>query len=230
MADFALVPARTALINVDMQTCFVEGSPLASPDGLIVMDRINGLAEVCRDAGILVVHTRGWMRPDGSNLGVMGELVPPMIVELYTEGAEAAELHDSLVVDDRDVILNKPRYGGFTGTDLELILRSSAVDTVIMTGIATNICCETTAREAAQRDFRVFFLSDGTATKDMGGVSAEDLQRATCASLSMVFAQLLTVDEMIEKIRTAAPAAVRKPQLDSPTRSAASVAAVTAAR
>lgn len=63
-----------------------------------------------------------------------------------------------------------------------MILRSRGVDTVMITGIATNICCETTAREAAQRDFHVFFLSDGTATKEMNGVSADELQRATCAT------------------------------------------------
>jgi ureidoacrylate peracid hydrolase len=140
------------------------------------------------------------MRPDGSNLGVMGELVPPFIVALYTEGAEAAELHDALVVDEGDVVLNKPRYGAFHATDLELILRSRGIDTVIVSGIATNICCETTAREASQRDFRVIFLTDGTATKEMGGVAAEELQRATCASLGMVFAQLATVDEVVKQL------------------------------
>jgi nicotinamidase-related amidase len=201
MAEFPLVPARTALINVDMQNCFVEGSPLSAPDGLVVLQRINRLAGACRRAGILVVHTRGWMRPDGSNLGVMGEIVPPFIIGLYTEGAPTAELHDSLVVDTSDVVLNKPRYGAFHDTDLEQILRSRGVDTVIISGIATNICCETTAREAAQRDFRVFFLRDGTATKDMLGVLADELQRATCASLGMVFAQVLTVDEVLDKIR-----------------------------
>jgi nicotinamidase-related amidase len=206
MVDFVLTPGRTALVNVDMQNCFVEGSPLASPEGLALVERINRLAAVCRSAGSLVVHTRGWMRRDGSNLGVMGELVPPFLVALYTEGADAAELHGSLVVDECDVVVNKPRYGAFHGTDLEMILRCRGVDTVIISGIATNICCETTAREAAQRDFRVFFLSDGTATKDMGGVAAEDLQRATCASLAMVFAQVLSIDDVIAKIQAAAGA------------------------
>ena len=112
---------------------------------------------------------------------------------------------------DRDVILNKPRYGGFHGTDLEMVLRSAGVDTVIISGIATNICCETTAREAAQRDFHVYFLSDGTATKEMNGVAAEELQRATCASLAMVFAQVATVDEVIHKIAEESPAGDRDP-------------------
>lgn len=206
MSDIEVQPARTALINVDMQRCFVEDSPLASPDGLAVLGRINALAAVCRAAGILIVHTRGWMRADGSNLGVMGELVPPFIVALYTEGSETAELHQGLDVIPGDIILNKPRYGAFHGTDLELILRSRGIDTVIISGVATNICCETTAREAAQRDFRVLFLSDGTATKDMGGVSAADLQSATCASLGMVFAKITTTEQVIHATKAAAAA------------------------
>ena len=88
------------------------------------------------------------------------------------------------------------------------MLRSRGIDTVIISGIATNVCCDTTAREAAQHDFRVFFLSDGTATKEMGGTPAEDLQRATCASLSMVFAEITTVDEVMDKIRTSVPPSV----------------------
>jgi ureidoacrylate peracid hydrolase len=203
MPDFPLDPARTALLNVDMQRCFVDGSPLASPEGLALATRINRLSSACRDAGILVVHTRVWMRPDGSTLGVMGEMVPPFIRDLYTAGAETAEIHDAVVVAAEDIILDKQRYGAFTGTDLEMILRTRGIDTVIVSGIATNICCETTAREAAQLDLRVFFLSDGTATREMRGVSADELQRATCASLGMVFAQIVTVDEMIDKIRRA---------------------------
>ena len=206
MSDFPLVPARTALINVDMQRCFVEGSPLASPDGPALVQRVNPLIRACRESGALVVHTRVWMRRDGSNLGVMGELVPPFIIDLYTEGAPSAELHDALDVDPRDVVVDKPLYGAFHGTDLDTILRSRGIDTVVITGIATNICCEMTAREAAQHDFRVFFLDDGTATKEMGGVPAKDLQRATCASLGMVFAQIATVDEVMEKINVAATA------------------------
>jgi nicotinamidase-related amidase len=206
MPDFSLDPAHTALLNVDMQRCFVEGSPLASPDGRFLAERINRLSAVCRDAGIPVVHTRVWMRPDGSTLGVMGDIVPPFIRALYLAAAPTAEIHDAVVVEEGDIILNKQRYGAFTGTDLEMILRSKGIDTVIISGIATNICCETTAREAAQLDFHVFFLSDGTATKEMNGVPADVLQQATCASLGMVFAQIATVDEMIEKIRNASAA------------------------
>jgi ureidoacrylate peracid hydrolase len=208
MPDFALVPPTTALINVDMQRCFVEGSPLASPDGRPLFDKVNGLIRTCREAGVLVVHTRVWMARDGSNLGVMAELVPPFIVDLYTEGSPTAELHEALDVAAEDLIVDKTRYGAFHGTALAQQLRERGIETVIISGIATNICCETTAREASQHDFRVVFLSDGTATKEMNGVPAEHLQRATIASLGMVFAEIATVAEVTERIEAAALAGV----------------------
>ncbi len=208
MPDFPLIPAKTALLNVDMQRCFVEDTPLASPDGPALVEKINALIRTCRETGALVVHTRGWMARDGSNHGVMAELVPPFLVDLYTEGTPAAELHDALDVAADDLIVNKTRYGAFHGTDLAQLLRQRGIDTVIVSGIATNICCETTAREASQHDFRVVFLSDGTATKEMNGVSAQDLQRATVASIGMVFAQIATISEVSEKLRTSIAAPV----------------------
>ena len=148
------------------------------------------------------------MARDGSDHGVMAELVPSFLVDLYTEGTPDAELHDALDVAPNDVIVNKTRYGAFHGTGLADELRRRGIDTVIVSGIATNICCETTAREASQHDFRVVFLSDGTATKEMNGVSAQDLQRATLASLGMVFAQIATISDVSEKLRTSSAAPV----------------------
>ena len=207
MVHFLVVPERTALINVDMQNCFVEGSPFSAPDGQEVLDRINRVAASCRAAGIVVIHTKHVLRPDGSNIGVLGEIAPIVNEGVINKGSESADLHQGLVVDPGDILLEKPRFGAFHGTDLELILRSLGIDTIIVTGIATNVCCETTAREATVRDFRVFFLSDGTTTFDMGGFSAAELQRATCATLGFLFAQVLTVDEMIRKLSLLNPSA-----------------------
>jgi nicotinamidase-related amidase len=210
MVDFSVVPHRTALVNVDMQSCFVEGSPIAAQDGLAVLERINRVAAACRRAGILVIHTSNVFRADGSNLGVLAEFDPIVKTGILNKGSEAAALHRKLLVDGRDILLDKPRFGAFHGTDLELILRSRGIDTLIITGIATNVCCETTAREAAVRDFRVLFLSDGTSTFSIGDLSVAELQKATCATLGKVFAQVLTVDETISKIeRNARPAAAQ---------------------
>lgn len=203
MADFPVSRRKMALLNVDLQNLFVEGSPVAAPDGPSVVARVNRLSAACRRHGIPVVHTLHVTRPDGSNVGVLGEIIPPVKEGLIARGNPAAALHRSLEVDPRDILLEKPRFGAFHGTDLELILRSRGIDSVIITGIATNVCADTTAREASARDFRVFFMSDGTATSDMLGVPREELQRATCAVLAFGFAQVLTVDEMISKLDAA---------------------------
>ncbi len=203
MVDFAILPERTALLNVDMQNCFVEGSPVAAPDGLAVLERVNRLAAVCRAAGILVIHASIVLRPDGSNLGTLAEFSPFVKEGILNKGSLSADLHKGLLIDPRDILLDKPRFGAFHSTDLELILRKRGIDTIIITGVATNVCCETSAREAAVRDFRVIFTSDGTATSAMGGLSAEELQKATCATLGFLFAQVLTVDETIRKIEGA---------------------------
>ncbi len=201
MVDFAVVPNKTALINVDMQNVFVENSPIAAPDGLKILKRINELSAACRKAGALVIHTIVGYRPDHSNIGLAGVFSPEVIsARLLDLDQPSAALHPGLIVEPGDILLEKPRFGAFHATDLELILRTKGIDTVIVTGICTNVCCETTAREAAVRDFKVLFTSDGTATFPIGNLSAEEIQRATCASLSLVFAQVLSVDDVIAKI------------------------------
>lgn len=203
MASFDLFPNRTALINIDMQNRFVEGYPISASDGLSLLERINAVAAACRKAGILVIHTRMVLRPDGSNLGTLGEFDPPVVAGILNEGSQAAALHPGLVVDMRDIALDKPRFGAFYATDLELILRTRGIDTIIIAGIAANVCCDTTAREAAVRDFRVIFLSDGTACHSIGDLSAVELHRATCSTLGLLFAEVLTVNEIIARIENA---------------------------
>jgi len=203
MHDFTLDPAKTALVNVDMQNCFVEDSPIAAPEGIVVLDRINTLAAACRRAKVQVIHTAFALRPDGSNLGVLAETSPPAKAGMLDKGSKSAALHPRLVVHPDDLILEKPRFGAFHGTDLELILRSRGIDSIIISGIATNVCCETTAREAMVRDFRVFFVSDATAAAPMGDMTAAQLQQATLTALGFLFAQVLSMNEVLAKLKLA---------------------------
>jgi ureidoacrylate peracid hydrolase len=196
MVDFPVVPARAALVNVDLQNYFVENAP----DGFTILERVNRLAAVCREAGILVVHTAHVLRPDGSNTGVLGELVPAVREEGFIfEGSRTAALHDDLVIAPEDVLIKKPRFGAFHGTDLELILRQQGIDTLIISGISTDVCCDTTAREANARDFRVLFLSDGTAVNDDPEPAAIQ-QRATLGVIDGLFGQVVTIEEVLRRI------------------------------
>jgi nicotinamidase-related amidase len=193
MAEGAIVPERTALLNVDLQKCFVD----SAPDGLALVNVINRLAAACREAGILVIHTRHVLRPDGSNMGRLRD-IPTIRDGVLNEGAESAAFHEALVVDERDVLLDKPRFGAFYGTDLERTLRSRGVDTVIISGVSTPVCCDTSAREANARDFHVLFLSDATATTGRDGAQ---FQKATLELLDGLFARVRAVDEVLREIR-----------------------------
>jgi len=124
MVRFDIDPARTALVIVDMQNCFVSGSPIAAPLGAEVAGRLNRLAAACRQAGLPVIWTRHVVRPDGSNTGLLGEVIPPVAAGIINDDAPTAALHPLMDVRPGDVLLGKPRFGSFHGTDLEVILRS----------------------------------------------------------------------------------------------------------
>jgi len=203
MTQFPLIPEKTAYINVDMQVAFVDGSPLAAPNGRRLLEPVNRLAATCRAAGMTVIHTVHVTRADGSNEGTMGELVPPVREGAIREGSETAKLHPEVDFLDGDILLEKPRYGSFTGTDLDMLLRSRGIDTIIITGICTNICCEMTAREAAQRDYHVFFPTDGTETFPLGDLDEETIKAATHGVLGLAYANLTTIDELIDRINQA---------------------------
>jgi ureidoacrylate peracid hydrolase len=211
VATFPIDPPRAALLVIDMQNCFVDNSPFAAPEGPVVLDRLNTLSAASRARGIQVIHTVHVVRPDHSNVGVLGEIMPPVAAGVIDDGSETAELHPRLHVEDEDIVLKKPRFGAFHGTDLEPILRSRGIETLIIGGIATNVCAETTAREANARDFRVLFLSDGTATfglpdAGLGASSAEEVQRVTCNIVGFAFGEVLTVADTMERIGATVPA------------------------
>jgi len=99
----------------------------------------------------------------------------------------------------------KPRYSAFYGTDLEAILRSKGIDTLIISGTITGACCESTARDAFSRDYKVIFLSDGNASGNIpdlgfGPVSAEEVQRVTLTLMALNFAQVASIDQVIAEI------------------------------
>ncbi len=206
MIDFSIEPSKTALMIIDMQNVFVEGYPVSAPEGPQVLERLNHLAGVCHEVGIQVIYTAHVVRPDHNNIGILGKVLPPVQGGLIDDGSISGDLHSGVRMREGDIFLKKPRYGAFHGTDLELILRHRGIDTLIIGGIATNVCCETTAREATVRDFKVLFLSDGTATfglPDMGfgAITAQEVQRVTCSVMGFFCGQVLSVDQVLQKIK-----------------------------
>lgn len=193
MTPLVLTPSRTALLNIDLQQHFVE----SARDGHAVVAAVNRLAAGCRERGVLIVHTRHVLRPDGSNMGVLRR-IPKIRDGILNDGTASAAFHDGLEIGERDVRLDKPRFGAFHGTDLELILRSRGIDTVIISGISTPVCCDTTAREANARDFDVMIVGDATAST---GDDPDRYQTQTLDVLAGLFAQVVTMDDILARTR-----------------------------
>jgi biuret amidohydrolase len=167
-----------------------------------VVGKLNRLASHYRTVGSLIVWTRHARPP---NLRILGAIVPAARAGGIDDGTEGVALHRAVDVNSDDIVLAKPQFGAFQFTGLEAILRSRNIDTIVIGGIAINFCCETTAREAHGRKFKVIFLGDATATFDLpyadGTVINRDIvQKASLATLAFGLAEVVTTDEAISRL------------------------------
>ena len=182
-----LDPARCAVLVIDMQNHFTgEGEGFASG----VTGTINRLAGAARKKSIPVIFTQhGHEDPEKD-----GGMLRTWWGDIIVCGTPGHAFDPSLDVREGDLIVSKKRYSAFAGTPLEALLREKGVRQVIVTGTMTNLCCETTARDAFVRDFEVFFVSDATATVD------GEMQKGSLLNLSFGFAHVVTADELIRDL------------------------------
>ena len=128
----------------------------------------------------------------------------PQMRQAFTPGDFGHALYPELDVADGDLKVRKTRFSALIqgSSDLDAILRARGIDTLIVVGTATNVCCESTARDAMMLNYKVFFVSDANACR----TDAE--HNATLASLMVMFADVRSTDEMIALLQSrAAPAA-----------------------
>ncbi len=185
--------SAAALLVVDMQNAFIhpDGAHYLAA-GAAVVDNVAAVANVFREAGRPVFYTRHAEDPAGGNAGLMAlwwEDSSPK------EGTWEAAIFDALAPQPGDVVVPKIRYNAFIATDLEQRLREARVEDVAITGVMANLCCESTARDAFMRDFRVFFAADGTAAPSL------DFHRSSLLNLSYGFAYVLSCAELIAMTR-----------------------------
>ena len=177
-------PKTSALLVIDMQNYF---SSMAHP----ILPTLLQTIRLCRRASIPVIFTRHSHKSTGPD-GDHGMLAEWWNGDLIIDGTVEAELISELDRKQDDLVVEKNTYSAFRNTGLEEQLRERGVEEVIVTGVMTNLCCETTAREAFVRGFRVFFSTDATATSD------EDLHEATLKNLAFGFAYLLDCNTLQE--------------------------------
>lgn len=114
--------------------------------------------------------------------------------DLIIDGTKAAQILSEVLPLTGEKIVTKKRYSAFFNTDLHHYLQLHNICQLIIAGVMTNLCCETTARDAFMHDYEVYFLSDGTATSHF------EYHEATLLNLGYGFAHIVTCKEMMDAI------------------------------
>jgi len=184
---FPFINERTALLVIDMQGYFLDPSSHASfPEAEEIMDNVISLVDSFRASHRPIVFTRHAVRSD-EEPGIMGDWWGDVPAE---EGL-LSQIDGRLHPGEEALIVRKTRYSAFIGTELEGILRQQSADQVVITGVMTHLCCESTARDAFMRDLEVFFVIDATATDQ------EDLHMGSLRALADGFAIMVTTKEVL---------------------------------
>ncbi len=135
---------------------------------------------------------------------VIQHAAPQPDSSVFRRGSLEWQLRSEVAVRPRATLIHKNLPGSFTGTNLESWLREHGIDTVAVSGYMTQMCCDTTSRQALHLGFNVEFLSDATgtldATNEAGSITAEDLHRAILVTQQMRFSQVMTTSEWIARI------------------------------
>ncbi|MDB5999603.1 MAG: isochorismatase hydrolase [Rhizobacter sp.] len=195
---------RTALVVIDMQSTFCEpGSPAEVAPSRSIVPPINALSRQLRDLGVPVI----WVLHANTHLGdksdwqvffnhVVADEVRTRTMESLMPGRQSVWME--LEQGPNDVTVIKNRYSALTSgsSTLERVLRNYGIDTVLIAGTKTNICCESTARDAMMLDFKVVMVSDCCAAL------SDDEHLATLESFIQQFGDVMTSEEVMARLAT----------------------------
>lgn len=192
--------SRQAVLLVDFQRafCCTDGSVAAQGRDVstcrAAADRAIELAVAARAASIPVIWTRLVFRDDYADGGrLIRELRPGLArIGALKIGTQDAEIVPEADVQPGDFIIEKQRYSSFYATGLEAVLRSLDIDSLIVCGVTTSMCVETTVRDAAQRDYRTFVVREAC-----GDFDAER-HEASLSAMGFGFADIIGFQQALE--------------------------------
>lgn len=205
-------PTRTALLVVDMQNGFVDPDISVSvPGAHEIVPNINRIAQGLRDAGGLVVWIQmvmGAAEEESWGNWFDGFAQPELrkaLIDALTEGSHGFDLWPECDPQDGDAWMVKNRFSAFIqgSSDIDALMKSHDLDTLLITGTVTNVCCESTARDAAMLNYKVIMVSDGNAAR------TDDEHNATLNNLFNIFTDVQSTDEIVtrmEETSSATPA------------------------
>jgi ureidoacrylate peracid hydrolase len=197
---------RTAHIVVDLQNCFMEpGAPVEVPTAREIVQNVNAISSAVRARGGQNVFLR--MTVDAQSRSSWSTFfrymnkpdIAEVTAQALTAGAHYWRLWPELEVTESDLTVEKTRFGAFVpgASRLHEILQAIGIDTLIITGTLTNCCCESTARDAMQMNYKILFVSDATAAL----TDAE--HNATLENIATLFGDVVTTQEILAAVARA---------------------------
>jgi ureidoacrylate peracid hydrolase len=198
-----LDPARTALVVIDMQNTFcAPGSPAEVPASRDIVEPINGLTAELRKLNVPVI----WVLHSNSRIGGKSDwelffntIVADELKEKTLESLAAAKqtVWSDLVTTSADHMVLKSRYSALIqgSSSLERTLRGIGIDTILVAGTKTNVCCESTARDAMMLDFKVVLVEDCCAAL------SDDEHRSALENMIQQFGDVMTANEVLARLR-----------------------------
>jgi ureidoacrylate peracid hydrolase len=206
---------RTALIVVDMQNAFCKKGGLFDYLGQLdetkvtrIIDRDKKIIKVCRSSGIKIIYLRMGYKPDLSDAGgpdspnyakehglAAMRRHPELKGRFLVIGSWDWQIIDELKPQPGDIIINKQRYSGFVNTELDTILRTNNIKYLLFIGLATNVCVESTLRDAYFHEYFPILISDGC-----GNVGPEFTQKATVWNVTEVFGWVTTCCNLVKAL------------------------------
>lgn len=180
---------KRALLVIDVQNEYFTGKmPVTYPEGSF--DKILKAVNAANQGKIAVILIR--------------HVAPQKDAAAFRKESRGWEIREELLEKEYVRIIDKNFPGSFTNTELEDFLKVRGIDTIAICGYMTQMCCDTTARQAVHLGFSVEFLSDATGTLDVsndaGEITAEDLHKAILITQAMRFSKVISTDEWIETI------------------------------
>ena len=199
----ALDPRRTALVVIDMQNHFMAPGFMAeTPVARAIVPNVNRLAAGLRSMGGHVVWIQNVTNKTRESWSTYHEflMTPDRAARRYAsmeDGAKGHELWPDLDVHPQDVRMNKRRYSAFIqgSSDLERHLLSLGIDAVMVAGVATQVCCESTARDACMLNFKTLMIADACATDN------DALHNASLNAFYQNFGDVQSVDEALASLQ-----------------------------
>jgi len=185
---FVFKPEKSAMLVLDMQTYFLEPTSHAYvPSARPILPGLRDLAAAFTQQCLPVIFTRHL------NTHADAQLMASWWRDLIREANPLSKISAEFDLKQA-IVLEKSQYDAFYHTELEHILHSRNVSQLVIGGVMTHLCCETTTRTAFGRGFEPFFLVDGTATYH------ESFHRASLLNLTHGFAELKLVSEILEDL------------------------------